>query len=159
MSSDITSNIPYAKTLMQTLMRQLSSIENGDFNKDKIRATNSTVDRVMKIFNSGIERGKLELATRKEDSKSAKNVIAAVATAGGSGDDGAGYLEDIYNIKLQIRQFNQTEYPKDISLQNIMPTAKQLAANPVYAPLIQAIDDYHGGFKRVAEILGLEYKP
>ncbi len=65
------------------------------------------------------------------------------------------YWLDIDHIKQHLQQYKQSllgDPPKR------MPTAKELS-DTGFNDLVRAIDDYHGGFKRVAEILGYDYQP
>jgi len=64
------------------------------------------------------------------------------------------YWYDISNVKKHLQQYKQSllgDNPRR------MPTAKELD-DTGFSDLVRAIVDYHGGFKRIAEIFGYEYQ-
>lgn len=169
MSNDIVQVIK--KSDIQMLDKMVAEIQSGNYDLVKHKATLDIL-KIKKAYSKDgvnalrelnikdghdVDRERLALEREKFEFKKQQTLKKQSVDIEASSEDSS-YLEDIYNVKIQIRQFNQQEYPNDLEKQKDMPTPKQLEADPKYAPLVPAIINYHGGFKRVAEILGLKYQ-
>lgn len=153
----------FDKTTRQIMQKQLIKVFEGTDDprqtRDLIKYSNSLINGARAIIDNeraGIQRERLEFDREKFEYKKEQNIRKNPLIDTQTEKD-SGYWEDVYNIKLLIRQYVQGEYPDNIEKQKVMPTEAELEKTPEYRLLADAINKYHGGFKKVADLLGYKH--